>query len=123
LKCVADGKSFGLFKSIASTADGILSTHISLSELRLSRREFYCILSKMEQAELIDRIDGRYKLTSFGRIVYGCHHKIESILIRDYYKLKAIDAFEESDKLGLTQREEIIDNLIDDQRLKAILVK
>jgi hypothetical protein len=77
----------------------------------------------MVQAELIDRIDGRYKLTSFGRIVYGCHCKIESILMRDYYKLKAVDAFEQSDDLEPTKRAEIIDNLIDDQRLKAILIK
>jgi predicted transcriptional regulator len=123
LKSVSDWGSLALFKSIASVGEGEDLSAMSLTKLKLSRRAYYSRLRQLLDTELVERTSGRYKLTSLGKIVYEYYMKIENLLEQDYYKLKAIDAIEKSDDLGLVERVEAINNLIEDKKLKAILVR
>lgn len=47
----------------------------------------------MIKAELIKRQNGKYFLTSFGKIVYDFQAKVGHA-VTNYWKLKAIDSFE-----------------------------
>jgi hypothetical protein len=123
LKSVSDWGSLALLRSIASVEEGEDLSAMSLTKLRLSRRAYYSRLRQLLDTELIERNNGRYKLTSLGKIVYEYYMKIENLLKQDYYKLKAIDAIDKSDDLGSVERMEAINNLIEDKKLKAILVK
>ena len=123
LKSVSDWGSLALLRSIVSVGEGEDLSAMSLTKLKLSRRGYYCRLRQLLGTELVERNNGRYKLTSLGKIVYDYYMKIENLLEQDYYKLKAIDAIEKSDDLGLVERVEAITNLIEDKKLKAILVR
>jgi len=123
LKSVSDWGSLALLRSIASIEEGEDLSVMSLTKLRLSRRAYYSRLRQLLDTELVERNNGRYKLTSLGKIVYDYYRKIENVLEQDYYKLKAIDAIDKSDDLGVVERVEAIDNLITDKKLKAILVR
>jgi len=123
LKSVSDWGSLALLRSIASVEEGEDLSAMSLTKLKLSRRAYYSRLRQLLDTELIERNGGRYKLTSLGKIVYDYYRKIENVLEQDYYKLKAIDAIEKAEDLGVIERVEAIDNLITDKKLKAILVR
>ena len=123
LKSVSDWGSLALLRSIASIEEGEDLSVMSLTKLRLSRRAYYSRLRQLLDTELVERNNGKYKLTSLGKIVYDYYRKIENVLEQDYYKLKAIDAIDKSDDLGVVERVEAIDNLITDKKLKAILVR
>ena len=123
LKSVSDWGSLALLRSITSIGEGEDLSAMSLTRLKLSRRGYYSRLRQLLDTELVERNNGRYKLTSLGKIVYEYYMKIENLLEQDYYKLKAIDAIEKSDDLGAVERVEAINNLIEDKKLKAILVR
>ena len=123
LKSVSDWGSLALLRSIALVEEGEDLSVMSLTKLKLSRRAYYSRLRQLLDTELVERNNGRYKLTSLGKIVYDYYRKIENVLEQDYYKLKAIDAIEKAEDLGVVERVEAIDNLITDKKLKAILVK
>jgi predicted transcriptional regulator len=123
LKSVSDWGSLALLRSIVSVEEGEDLSAMSLTKLKLSRRAYYCRLRQLLDTELVERNSGRYKLTSLGKIVYEYYMKIEKLIEQDYYKLKAIDTIEKSDDLGLAERVEAINNLIEDKKLKAILVR
>ena len=123
LKSVSDWGSLTLLRCIASVGEGEDLSAMSLTRLKLSRRAYYNRLRQFLDTELVERNNGRYNLTSLGKIVYEYYMKIEKLIEQDYYKLKAIDAIEKSDDLGLVDRVEAINNIIKDEKLKAILVK
>jgi len=123
LKSVSDWGSLALLRSIASVEEGEDLSVMSLTKLRLSRRAYYSRLRQLLDTELVERNNGKYKLTSLGKIVYDYYRKIENVLEQDYYKLKAIDAIDKSEDLGAVERVEAINNLIENKKLKAILVR
>src|SRR6476660_3697924 len=122
-KSVSDWGSLALLRSIVSVEEGEDLSAMSLTKLKLSRRGYYSRLRQLLDTELVERNNGRYKLTSLGKIVYEYYIKIEMLLKQDYYKLKAIDAIEKAEDLGVVERVEAIDNLITDKKLRAILVR
>ena len=74
----------------------------------------------MIKVGLIKRKNGKYFLTSLGKIVYEAEAMIENAL-NDYWKLKAIDSLDGS--INTTEeRSKILDTLIDNQEIKKILL-
>ena len=73
-------------------------------------------------ADLVRRISGRYSLTSLGKIMFNSYLKIETA-IKYYWKLKAIDSILTSaiSELPVQECTRIIDNIIDNEEIKAIL--
>ena len=76
----------------------------------------------MTRAGLVRRKNGKYVLTSFGKIVYESKITIENAL-NNYWKLKAIDSLETSNELPKEERHKLIETLLDNQGLKAVIVK
>ena len=82
-------------------------------------------MERLIEVNIVRRTNGKYSLTSFGKVIFSMLLKIETA-IKFHWKLKAIDsimlASARENELPLEERQRIIDSLIDNQEIKAILV-
>jgi predicted transcriptional regulator len=92
IKAISDDKSLTLFNTVA-LASG--NTDILRKTLKLTRRQYYSRMSDLVDAGLVIRKNGKYFLTSFGRLVYEAQMIIGKA-VGIFWKLKAIDSFETS---------------------------
>ena len=118
LKSISDDKSLSIFQLIANVNS---NREIILKKLGLTRKQYYSKISAMMKAGLIKRQNGRYYLTPFGKVIYGCT-MIAKKALDNYYNLKAIEAAEVT---GLPSEEigKLIDILIDNQQVKEFVTK
>ncbi len=119
LRAISDDKSLVLFNTIR-LASG--RSDIRINTLKLTRKQYYSRMSGLIKAELIKRQNGKYFLTSFGKIIYDFQEKIQKA-VQNYWKLKALDSFEvypdenhanshkHYHKLSIDERKKIIDTV------------
>ena len=126
LSAISNEKALSLFKAVALSEN--LGSSILITKLRLSRKQYYTIMEKLTHDGLVKRIDRKYCLTSFGKVIFSIQEKVETIIetaTKHYWELKAVDSImmkmSTDDKELLQERQKIIDNLIDNQEIKAIL--
>jgi predicted transcriptional regulator len=121
LRAISDDRSLLLFTAVA-VSNSESGSDILLSKLRLTRKQYYSRISELAKANLVTRRNGKYFLTSFGKIVYLYQTIIQKAL-HDYWKLKAIDELEISDgEMPNEEYNKIIDLLIDDEKMKEGLI-
>src|SRR5919199_2512676 len=89
ISAVSDDKAISLFKAVALSENDC--SNILITKLKLSRRQYYSTMMRLMHANLVQRIGGRYRLTSLGRIIYNTYLKMETA-VKYYWKLKAIDS-------------------------------
>jgi predicted transcriptional regulator len=120
INAISNEQSLDLFKAIAQTS---ADSDILTKKTRLTRKQYYSRMSRMTKVGLIQRKNGKYFLTSLGKVIYQAQTLIGNTL-KDYWKLKAIDSLEISTSIGLPQEEhdKILNTLIDDQQVKQILL-
>jgi hypothetical protein len=120
INAISDVQSLDLFKTIAQTS---ADSDILTKKAKLTRKQYYSRMSRMTKVGLIQRKNGKYFLTSLGRVTYQAQTVIEKALT-DYWKLKAIDSLDSSTSTGLPPEEhdKILHTLIDDQQIKQILL-
>jgi len=119
LRAISDDKSLLLFDTIALSSG---NTDILIRKLGLTRKQYYSRMYALTNAGLITRSNGKYSLTSFGKIVYEAQILIGKAK-QNYWKLKAIDSIESSGhELSSEERCKIINSLIVDNDLKEILL-
>ena len=121
LKTLSDDKALVLFNTIA-LANG--ESEIQIRKMGLTTKQYYSRISKMINANLIRRKNGRYFMTLLGKIVYEAHMTIGKAL-NYYWKLQALDSIQTSSTAGLPKEEisKLVDTLIDDYQIKDILLK
>ena len=119
LRAIADDKSLELFETVAQE---IIDSRNLKSKIKLTRKQYYSRLSRMTRMGLVKRKNGKYVLTSFGKIVYESKLTLENAL-NNYWKLKAIDSIETSNELPLEERQKLIETLLDNKGLKAVIVR
>jgi hypothetical protein len=108
-----------LFNTIAlSNSDG---SDILISKLNLTRKQYYSRISKLVKVDLVVRRNRKYFLTSLGKIVYDAQ-KIIGNAVGDYWKLKAVDTLEITDQMPKEEYNEIINALIENEKLKEGLI-
>jgi predicted transcriptional regulator len=121
LRSISDKKSLELFRIVILTnSQPDAAADVLITKTNLTRRQYYSRMSKLTKAGLIKRKNGIHNLTIFGKVVYNTQMKIENA-VNNYWKLKAIDSLEDS-TLSPTERKKLIDNLLDNQEIKDILV-
>ena len=119
LTAISDDKSLIMFNAIALMPTG---SNILIRKSGLTRRQYYMRMCLLTKAGLISKRNGKYILTSFGRWVYDAYRLI--VKAEDnFWKLRAIDSFESSDR-GMSTEElsKIIGKLIVEDDLKEILL-
>jgi len=119
IDAISDKKASNIFKSIASSQ---LNSDILITQLKLTRKQYYSRTSCLIKAGLVKRQKGRYLLTSFGKVIYCAQMNLEAKIenaLTNYWILKAIDSIESSSD----DRNKIISELIDDQEIKSALMR
>ena len=117
LSAIADKQSLELFRYIAVKNGDSDSLKTATN---LTRKQYYSRISRMAKAGLVKRKNGKHSLTAFGKVIYDAQTTIEKA-VDNYWKLKAIDSLEMSDELPREERIKLIDNLLDNNDIKAIL--
>ena len=117
LSAISDDKSLLLFNTIA-LASG--DSSILISRLNLTRKQYYSRMSDLTNAGLVRRMNGKYFVTSFGKVVYKAQELI-GMAVQYSSKLQAIDSVE-SPKFPAAELSKIIDTLISNSEIKEILV-
>ena len=119
LDTISDDKSLVLFNTIAlSNSDG---SDILISKLKLTRKQYYSRISKLVKVDLVVRRNGKYFLTSLGKIVYDAQ-KVIGNAVGDYWKLKAVDTLEVTDQMPKEEYNKIINALIENEKIKEGLI-
>lgn len=121
IKTMSDEKSLLIFNTIY-LAGGDESETIR-DGLKLTRKQYYSRISRLQKTGLVKRQNGRYFLTAFGKVIYDSQ-RLLGTAIKNYWKLRAIDSlgFEENE-VPKDERKKIIDELLGNQQLKDILLK
>jgi hypothetical protein len=80
------------------------------------------MIEKLIDVGLVERINGKYQITSLGEIVFNSQAKVETA-IKYYWKLKAIDSIISTYReLPTEECQRIIDNIVDNDEIKEMLV-
>ena len=121
IKTMSDEKSLLIFNTIY-LAGGDESEAIR-DGLKLTRKQYYSRISRLQKTGLVKRQKGRYFLTAFGKVIYDSQ-RLLGTAIKNYWKLRAIDSlgFDENE-VPTDERKRIIDELLGNQQLKDILLK
>jgi predicted transcriptional regulator len=117
---ISDEISLVIFKTIATDSS---NSDMFKKRFNLTAKQYYHRISRMMRAGLINREKRTYSLTSLGKVVYEAESTI-AIGLYYYWRLKAIDTLQLNHSFKELQVEEygkIIDNLIEDQKIKEIL--
>jgi predicted transcriptional regulator len=120
LVAISDKKASNIFKSVASAHS---NTDILITQLKLTRKQYYSRMSRLIQAGLVKRQKGRYLLTAFGKVIYSAQMNLEAKIenaLTNYWKLKAIDSLEMPSR---EETEKVISALIDNEEIKSVLMK
>jgi predicted transcriptional regulator len=120
LTAISENKTFDIFKSIGSVHS---SSDILITQLKLSRRQYYTRISQLTKTGLVKRQKGRYLLTAFGKVIYSAKINFEAKIdnaLNDYWNLKAIDSLKKSSR---EECDKIISVLIDNQEIRSVLTK
>lgn len=120
LDAIFERRASDIFKSVASTH---LNTEFLITQLKLTRKQYYSRMSRLTKAGLVKRHNGKYLLTEFGKVIYTAHVNLEAMIeitLDNYWKLKAIDSLEISSR---EERNNIVCALIDNQEIRSILMQ
>ena len=93
---------------------------LSLSNLKLSRKQYYSRLHNLIICGLIQKTNGRYALTSFGKVIFDWHLVIRDTIAKEYWKLRAIDMLGSS-AIPDSERSKMLDTLIENEKLRQFL--
>jgi predicted transcriptional regulator len=110
IEAISDKHSLDLLKMVALTNFNI---EIFRKESKISSKQYYFRMSRLRRVGIIKRKDGKYSLTSFGKIVYDAETMIEDA-VRNYEKLKIIETledFSDADSLVKEEIEKLINRL------------
>ena len=133
LRALSDDRSLELFRIIATDTNNsdfanqlnsnkVINTQLLMSKVILTRKQYYSRISTLISCGLVKRSNGKYVLTSLGRVAYNANDLIDKA-IHNHWKLKAIDALDmkSSSEVLDAERDKIVDLLIDDHELRDIL--
>jgi DNA-binding HxlR family transcriptional regulator len=128
LKAISDDKSLEIFRSIAATEGNSNNSRskIFMSSLGLSKKQLYTRMSALMDSGLIRRQNGKYLITSLGKVVCKTQEIVVNA-VNNVWKLKAIDSIVQESSAnngkGLPEQERnrIIEMLIDNHAIRDIL--
>ena len=120
LSVISEKKGSDIFKSIAlATAH----TDVLITQLNLTRKQYYSRMSNLVKLGLVKRENGRYLLTSFGKVIYSSYMRLEGridLALDSYWKLKAVDSMEFPSS---EERNKVISILIDNPEIQNALAE
>jgi predicted transcriptional regulator len=121
LKSISDSKALDIFNTIAHSSTS--TSDILITKLKITRKQYYSRLSALTKAGLLQRKNGRYSLTSLGKVIHNTQLSLEKA-VNNYWNLKAIDSILMSDNFEIERQEivKIVDTLVQDPKIKEIVL-
>jgi hypothetical protein len=123
MSTISDEHSLNLFRTIA-LAKNDNGVALTSKTKELTRKQYYSRMSRMIKVGLVKRKNGKYSLTSLGKVVHESGRIIEEAL-KEYWKLRAIDSIQTFDRTVLPheERKKIIDTLFNDnEKIKEVIL-
>lgn len=126
LNSISDDKTLDIFNTIA-VVNKKNDTYSMKQQFKLTRKQYYSRMHKLSVAGLIKRTNGKYFLTTFGKIIHEHYVKIQNA-VNAYSKIRALDEILKHDNdnkvdFSTEQRLEIIERLIQDTEIKKSILK
>ena len=118
LGAISDDKSLILFKTIANSKP---NSEVLIATTQLTRKQYYSRMVRLMKTDLVKRKNGKYTLTTLGKVVYYAETIVESA-VENLWKLKAVDSVEVTDALSKEELTKVMDSLLDDEKIKQILL-
>ena len=118
LQAISDKRASNILKNITSSDS---NSDILITQLKLTRKQYYSSMSSLIKADLVKRQKGRYLLTAFGKVIYSAQVDLETKIenaLNNYWKLKAVDSLEMPSR---EERDKVVSILIEDDEIKGIL--
>ena len=107
-----------VYKTIASEK---ANSNLLITKMQLTHKQYYSRISKLIKTGLVKRENGRYTLTSFGKVIYDIQITIE-IALENFWKLKAIDSLQAADStLSKEEQTKVLDVLIQNDKIKELI--
>jgi hypothetical protein len=117
LQALSNAKAAAIFDSVAVSE---VDRKFLLIHLNLTPKEYYSRITCLLKAGLITRINGKYYITSFGKVISHAQ-AIIGIALADYWKLSAIDSLQSSHSLPFEEFCRIVNNLVTDNFIRQVL--
>ena len=114
LKCISDEKCRDMLGCIEKEVP------LSISNLKLTRKQYYSRLHNLRICGLIQKTNRKYRFTSFGKVIFDWHLVIRDSIAKEYWKLRAIDMLGSSG-IPDSERSKMVDTLIGNEKLKQFL--
>ena len=118
LGAISDARALAVYKTIASEK---ANSNLLITKMQLTRKQYYSRISRLIKTGLVKRENGRYTLTSFGKVIYDMQITIE-VALENFWKLKAIDSLQAADStLSKEERTKVLDVLIQNDKIKEVI--
>ena len=118
LDAISDARALAVYKTIASEK---ANSNLLITKMQLTRKQYYSRISKLIKTGLVKRENGRYTLTSLGKVIYDIQITIE-IALENFWKLKAIDSLQAADStLSREEQTKVLDVLIQNDKIKEVI--
>lgn len=114
LTCISDDKCREMLSMIRE------GQSFSISGLQLTRKQFYSRLHSLIINNLVSKANGKYRLTSFGKVVFDWHLVLMQAISEEYWKLKALDVLDSSG-IPASERSKIMDALVKNDKVKQFI--
>ena len=115
LRCIADERCGDILTIIHE------SKTLSVTNLKLTRKQYYSRLHNLITCGLVHKRNGRYQLTSFGKFVFDWHLRLKEVISDEYWKLAAIDVISSSG-VPESERMRLTDSLIQNEEVRRYLL-
>ena len=114
MNCIADEKCIEMLSVVKE------GKPLSIADLQLTRKQFYSRLHALIIYNLVSKVNGRYRLTSFGKVVFDWHLVLLQAISEEYWKLKALDVLDSSG-IPDSERAKIMDALVKNEKLRQFI--
>jgi hypothetical protein len=118
-RALSDDKSLTLFNTVALSPG---NSNFLTRNLNISRKQYYSKMENLSKQGLVARKNGKYYLTTMGKIIYELQ-KVIGTAVNDYWKLRAIDSLRIQDQLPEDQIAKLVNTLVENQGLRDIILK
>jgi hypothetical protein len=90
-------------------------------ETKISKKQFYVRLRRLRDAGLIEKRNSVYRTTTLGSLIYNGHIKTLEGILDNYWNLKAIDVLKSRQDFPVSEKEKVIEELIQNTNLKNVV--
>ncbi|MGE5662149.1 MAG: hypothetical protein ACM3X1_07880 [Ignavibacteriales bacterium] len=114
LNCISDDKCREMLFMIKE------GKSLSFAGLQLTRKQFYSRLRALIVYGLVSKANGKYRVTSFGKVVFDLHLVLMKTTSEEYWKLKALDILDSSG-IPDSERTKIMDVLVKNKKIRQVI--